>query len=100
MSADLPVEVKICGVRTPAIVAAAAEAGADYIGLVFFPRSPRYIAPEDAQPLAAAARGRMKTVAVMVDPDDALIDQLVATVAPDVLQLHGGESPARAAAIK
>jgi phosphoribosylanthranilate isomerase len=96
----MSVKVKICGVRTPSIVEAAAEAGADYVGLVFFPRSLRYIAPDSASRLAEAARGRIKTVAVMVDPEDALIDQVMAKVAPDILQLHGGETPQRAASIK
>lgn len=96
----MPVKVKICGVRTPSIIAAAADAGADYVGLVFFPRSLRYVTPEAAAALAAVARGKIKTVAVMVDPEDALIDQVAAAVRPDMLQLHGGETPARAASIK
>lgn len=96
----MPVKVKICGVRTPSIVEAAADAGADYIGLVFFRRSFRYIAPDDAASLASAARGKIKTVAVMVDPQDALIEEVMGKVAPDILQLHGGETPERTAAIK
>jgi phosphoribosylanthranilate isomerase len=96
----MPVKVKICGVRTPSIIAAAADAGADYVGLVFFPRSLRHVAPDKAKALAEAAKGRIGTVAVMVDPGDALIDQVMATVAPDMIQLHGGETPERAAAIK
>ncbi len=96
----MPVKVKICGVRTPSIIAAAADAGADYVGLVFFPRSLRHVAPDAAKALAEAAKGRIKTVAVMVDPEDALIDQVVGTVGPDMIQLHGGETPERAAAIK
>jgi len=94
------VKVKICGVRTPAILEAAAAAGADFIGLVLFAKSPRNLGPEAAGALADAARGRIGTVAVMVDPDDALIDQVAATVRPDLLQLHGHESPERVAAIK
>ena len=73
----MPVKVKICGVRTPAIVDVAVEAGADYVGLVFFPRSPRHLELEAAQPLAEAALGRIDTVAVLVDPDDALIDRVI-----------------------
>jgi phosphoribosylanthranilate isomerase len=96
----MSVKVKICGVRTPTIVEAAAEAGADYVGLVFFPRSLRYIAPDAAGAIAGAARGRIKTVAVFVDPEDALIDRVMETVRPDMLQLHGGETPERAASIK
>lgn len=96
----MTVKVKICGVRTPAILEAAAAAGADFIGLVLFAKSPRNLSPEAAGVLADAARGRIGTVAVMVDPDDALINQVAATVRPDLLQLHGHESPERVAAIK
>jgi phosphoribosylanthranilate isomerase len=94
------IKVKICGVRTPAIVEAAAEAGADYVGLVFFPRSPRHLKPKDARMLAEAAAGRIATVAVLVDPDDALIDLVLGAVSPDLLQLHGNETPERVTAIK
>ncbi|MGB2932565.1 MAG: phosphoribosylanthranilate isomerase [Methyloceanibacter sp.] len=96
----MSVKVKICGVRTPAIIDVAAEAGADYVGLVFFPRSPRFLKPEAARTLAAAAKGRIETVAVLVDPDDALIDFVVERVRPDLIQLHGGETPKRVAAIR
>jgi phosphoribosylanthranilate isomerase len=96
----MSVKVKICGVRTGAIIEAAADAGADYAGLVFFPRSLRYVAPDAARELAEAARGRIKTVAVMVDPEDALIDQVLEQVQPDVIQLHGGETPEHVASIK
>jgi phosphoribosylanthranilate isomerase len=94
------VKVKICGVRTLAIVEAAAKAGADYVGLVFFPNSPRFVAVEDAAPLAEAARGKIGIVAVLVDPDDALIDAIAEVVRPDMLQLHGSEAPSRVAAIR
>lgn len=93
-------KVKICGVRTREIVDTAVDAGADYVGLVFFPNSPRYVAPKAARELAEAASGRIETVAVLVDPDDALIDEILATVRPGLLQLHGSETPERAAAIK
>jgi phosphoribosylanthranilate isomerase len=96
----VPVKVKICGVRTPAIVTAAAEEGADYVGLVFFAKSPRHLALEQAKALAEAANGKIGTVAVLVDPDDALIDSVVEAVRPDLLQLHGKEPPERVAAIK
>ena len=96
----MPVKVKICGVRTPAIVEAAAAASADYVGLVFFPKSPRYVTPEGARALAEAASGKIGTVAVMVDPDDALIDSVLAVFRPDLLQLHGSETPERVAAIR
>jgi phosphoribosylanthranilate isomerase len=96
----VPVKVKICGVRTPAIIGTAADAGADYVGLVLFPNSPRYVELEEARVLAAIARGRIGTVAVLVDPDDALIDGIIERVGPDLLQLHGGETPDRVAAIR
>jgi phosphoribosylanthranilate isomerase len=93
-------KVKICGLRTEAALAAALEGGADYVGLVFFPPSPRSLSPEAARPLAAMARGRARIVALMVDPDDALIDAVVAVVDPDLLQLHGEESPERVAEVR
>ena len=96
----MPVKVKICGVRTREIVDVAVDAGADYVGLVFFPRSQRNLELEAAHKLAEAASGRIETVAVMVDPDDALIDRLLTTVRPNLLQLHGSETPDRVAAIK
>lgn len=96
----MTVKVKICGVRTPAILDAAVAAGADLAGLVFFAKSPRNLTIEQAGALADAARGRVGTVAVMVDPDDALIEAVAGTVRPDILQLHGKETPERVAAIK
>lgn len=96
----MAVKVKICGVRTPAIIDTAVQEGADFVGLVFFPKSPRYVSPEDAGALAEAALGRIGTVAVLVDPDDALIDRVVAAVHPDLLQLHGSETPERVASIR
>jgi phosphoribosylanthranilate isomerase len=94
------VKVKICGVRTPAIVEEAADAGADFVGLVLFAKSPRHIELEEARVLAAVARGRIGTVAVMVDPEDDLVDGVLEKVRPDFLQLHGSETPQRVAAIK
>jgi phosphoribosylanthranilate isomerase len=96
----VPVKVKICGVRTPAIVNVAVEAGADYVGFVFFPRSPRHITPEAARPLVELAFGRIETIAVLIDPDDRLIDDILSTVRPSLLQLHGSETPQRVAAIR
>lgn len=92
--------VKICGLRTDEALGAALDGGADSVGFVFFPPSPRNIAPADARPLAARARGRARVVALLVDPDDALIDQVVTIVDPDMLQLHGEETPARVGAIR
>jgi phosphoribosylanthranilate isomerase len=93
-------KVKICGLRTEAALETALAGGADYVGLVFFPPSPRNLTPEAAKPLADRARGRARVVALMVDPDDALIDAVVASVGPDLLQLHGEESPERVAEVR
>jgi len=94
------VKVKICGVRAPAIIEAAVDAGADFVGLVLFAKSPRHLELEEARVLAAIARGKIGTVAVMVDPDDALIDGVIERVRPDLLQLHGSETPERVVAIR
>jgi phosphoribosylanthranilate isomerase len=96
----MAVEVKICGIRTMEALAAALAAGADYVGLVHFARSPRHLAIEAMAPLAAAARGRAKVVVLLVDPDDALVDQVAREIAPDLLQLHGHESVARLSEIR
>lgn len=96
----MSVDVKICGIKTLPALNAAQEAGADYIGFVFFAPSPRNIAPADAAKLRAACKGRAKTVALFVDPADDLIEQVMAEVDPDFIQLHGHETPERVAQIK
>lgn len=88
-------EVKICGLRSEPALDAALAGGADYVGFVFYPRSPRNIEPAAARALADKARGRAKIVALLVDPDDALLADVIATVAPDIVQLHGAETPGR-----
>jgi phosphoribosylanthranilate isomerase len=93
-------QVKICGLRTEAALEAALAGGADYVGLVFFPPSPRNVAPATAKSLAARARGRAKVVALMVDPDDALVESVMASADPDILQLHGEEAPERVREIR
>lgn len=93
-------DVKICGLKTAETVAAALEAGADMIGFVFFPRSPRNVTIDEAARLAAPARGRAAVVALTVDADDAAIDAIAAGLRPDLLQLHGAETPERVAAIR
>ncbi|MDX2234703.1 MAG: phosphoribosylanthranilate isomerase [Hyphomonadaceae bacterium] len=93
-------ETKICGLSEPAGVAAALAGGARYLGFVFFPRSPRHVEPARAGALAAPARGRADTVAVTVDADDALLAAIAAALAPDWIQLHGNEPPARVAAVR
>jgi phosphoribosylanthranilate isomerase len=92
--------VKICGVRTPDLVETAVAAGADYIGVVFFEKSPRNVTLAEAALVTKAAKGRIASVAVLVDPDDLLIADVVAIAAPDYLQLHGTETPERLAEIK
>jgi len=96
----MTVEVKICGLKTPETMRAALEAGADYVGLVFFPKSPRHVSLEVAAELAEIARGRTGIVALMVDPDDDLVAAVATNVRPDILQLHGAETPERCAAIR
>ena len=95
-----PTKVKICGLKTEAALQAALASGADYVGLVFFPPSPRNVSAATAKALAAKARGRAKIVALMVDPDDALIQSVIASADPDLLQLHGDESPERVSEIR
>ena len=92
--------VKICGINDAASLDAALDAGADMVGFVFFERSPRHLAPERAEALAARVGSRARCVALTVDADDASLDAIVAAVRPAVLQLHGSETPARIAAVK
>jgi phosphoribosylanthranilate isomerase len=92
--------VKICGLKTLPALDAALDAGADHVGFVFFPPSPRHLGPEDARPLGARVRGRAQKVAVFVDADDALLTASVEALRPDMLQLHGREAPERVSAIK
>ena len=92
--------MKFCGLRTPADVSAAVEAGAAYVGFVFFPPSPRYLTPEDAAPIAAQVPEGIAKVALVVNADDDLLDQITETVPIDMLQLHGKETPERVTEIK
>jgi phosphoribosylanthranilate isomerase len=92
--------VKICGIRDREALVAALDAGTDDIGLVLFPPSPRNVSLAEASALAAIARGRARIVVLTVDADDALLTAVVEEVRPDILQLHGNESPERAAAIR
>jgi phosphoribosylanthranilate isomerase len=93
---------KICGLSTPEAVSAAVDGGASHIGFVFFERSPRNIRPEAARRLAEPVRGRapVKVVALMVDPGDAEVAEAVRVLEPDMIQLHGKESPERTAAVR
>ncbi len=96
----MPTEVKICGLSDGESVDAALDAGADYVGFVFFPPSPRNITVDRAAALARRARGRAKIVALTVDADDALLFALAETFRPDILQLHGKETPERVDMVK
>ncbi|HEY1979496.1 MAG TPA: phosphoribosylanthranilate isomerase [Xanthobacteraceae bacterium] len=92
--------VKICGLSTSDALDVAIEAGADMVGFVFFPPSPRHVGFETAQALGRQVRGRAQKVALSVDADDAVLDAVVGALRPDMLQLHGKETPARVAALK
>jgi len=92
--------VKICGLTSPAALDAAIEAGADMVGFVFFPRSPRHVACDSARALGQRVRGRAQKVALTVDADDALFEAVIEALRPDLLQLHGKEEPARVVALK
>ena len=92
--------VKICGLSTPETLDVALENGADLVGFVFFAPSPRNVGIEQARALGARAKGRAGKVALSVDADDALLDAVVEALAPDMLQLHGKENPARVTALR
>ena len=92
--------IKICGVTTPDALDAAVAARANHVGFVFFPPSPRNLAPRDAAPLAARAADRIARVGLFVDADDAAIAEAVSAARLDALQLHGKETPARAAELR
>jgi phosphoribosylanthranilate isomerase len=92
--------IKICGVTTPAILDAVIAARADHVGFVFFPASPRNIAPRDAAALAARAEGRISRVGLFADADDHAIAEAANAARLDALQLHGKESPERAAMLR
>lgn len=96
----MSVPVKICGLKTEEAVDAALKGGAAYIGFIFFAKSPRNIAPQEAARVAERARGRAKIVAVTVNADDAVLSEIVDVLNPDYLQLHGSESASRVADIK
>lgn len=92
--------IKICGLTTADTLAAAIDGGADFVGAVIFPKSPRHIAPDVAGELFQPARGKARIVAVVVDPEDALLETIGRTLKPDLVQLHGRETPERVAAVR
>jgi len=92
--------VKICGLSTRETLDVALQAGADMVGFVFFPPSPRHLGLEVARELGKQAKGRASKVALTVDADDATLANIVEALQPDILQLHGKETVARLRDIK
>jgi len=92
--------VKICGLSAPDTLDAALHAGADMVGFVFFPRSPRNVSFETARSLGSRVKGQARKVALTVDADDPLLEKIIEALKPDMLQLHGHETPQRVAAIR
>ena len=95
----MSVLVKICGLSAPDTLDAALDAGADMVGFVFFAPSPRNVSLHAARELGGRVKGRAEKVALTVDADDALLSNIVDVLRPDLLQLHGKETPARVGAI-
>jgi len=93
------IRVKICGLKTQPALEAALDAGADYVGFVFYPKSPRNISYADAAKLAKLAHGKAQVVALLVDPDDAQVHDVLQIVNPGIMQLHGHETPQRVAEV-
>lgn len=96
----MTLDIKICGLKTEEAVAAALEGGASHLGFIFFEKSPRHLPVELAGKLRRAADGKAEVVAVTVDADNATLDAIVGGMKPDILQLHGSETPERVAEIK
>jgi phosphoribosylanthranilate isomerase len=96
----MSVQVKICGINHPDAATAALKGGARFIGLVFFERSPRHVAPPLAAELARMIPTGVRTVGLFVDPTNEYLEHVVSQVPLDLIQLHGDESPARVAEIK
>jgi len=96
----MTIAVKICGINTEAALAAAVEAGADLVGFVFFPRSPRNVSAETCARLGSEAPLRVIKVGLFVDPTEETLAAVLATARLDLLQLHGAETPERVLAIK
>ncbi|HST94126.1 MAG TPA: phosphoribosylanthranilate isomerase [Microvirga sp.] len=92
--------IKICGLSTPETLDAALSAGADWVGFVRFPRSPRHVDLDVGRDLSGQAKGRALRVVLLVDAEDADIADALAALDPDLLQLHGHETPQRVAAIR
>jgi len=96
----MTIEAKICGINTAQAATAAVQGGADFIGLNFYPPSPRAVSPKQAHAIAALVPTWVKKVALVVDTDDNALGEICAAVPLDLLQLHGDENPERVAQIK
>ncbi|MEX2644309.1 MAG: phosphoribosylanthranilate isomerase [Acetobacterales bacterium] len=94
------IKVKICGVNAPDALTAAVEDGADFVGFVFYPPSPRAVSREQAAELAAAVPDGIERVGLFVDPDDATLERVLEEASLDMIQLHGRESPERVAGVR
>lgn len=94
-----PLIIKICGIKTPDMLEATIEAGADMVGFMHFSRSPRHATIEQLATLISQARGRIQTCVVLVNPDNSCVAE-VAALGPDWIQLHGPETPHRVEAIR
>ncbi len=94
-----PVIIKICGIKTYDLLDATIAAGADMVGFMHFQRSPRHVSIEDLAGLISAARGRIESCVVLVNPDNSCVAE-VAALGPDWIQLHGPETPHRVEAIR
>ena len=96
----MSVLIKICGLKTPEALDVALAAGADLVGFVFFPASPRHVSFEIAHTLGQRVRGRAQKVALSVDASDEELAASIEALRPDLLQLHGKEAPDRVAAVR
>ncbi len=96
----MPVLIKICGLKTPEALDVALEAGADLVGFVFFPPSPRHVGLQAARALGARVRGRALKVALSVDASDEELAASIDALEPDLLQLHGKETPERVITVR
>ena len=94
-----PLVIKICGIKTPELLESVIDNGADMVGFVHFVRSPRHASIEEIGDLISAARGRIETCVLLVNPDNSCVAE-VAALGPDWIQLHGPETPHRVEAIK
>src|SRR2546423_1921859 len=96
----MPLLVKICGLPAPDALDVALAAGGDMVGFIFFPPSPRNVSLDQARALGSQVQGRARKVAVTVDADNTLLASIIEALKPDMLQLHGHETPQRVAAVR